>query len=123
MSRIGLEISLWNFHFTALLPKMGLSDKLFVSAAPYRNARESKGGGCQVDLLIQTRKTAYVVEIKRKREIGSEVCDEVARYIGSLALCDGKGTSRVGGLRNSGRRVRCELRILRDLWYNSVCKK
>ena len=34
-------------NFTALLPKMGLSDKLFISAAPYRNARESKGGGCR----------------------------------------------------------------------------
>ena len=76
-------------NFTALLPKMGLSDKLFVSAAPYRNARESKGGGCQVDLLIQTRKTAYVVEIKRKREIGAEVCDEVARKVRRLPVLEG----------------------------------
>ena len=76
-------------NFTALLPKMGLSDKLFISAAPYRNARESKGGGCQIDLLIQTRKTAYVVEIKRKCEIGSEVCDEVAQKIRRLPMLDG----------------------------------
>lgn len=76
-------------NFTALLPKMGLSDKLFVSAAPYRNSRESKGGGCQVDLLIQTRKTAYVVEIKRKREIGGEVCDEVAQKVRRLPVLEG----------------------------------
>ena len=76
-------------NFTELLPKMGLSDKLFVSAAPYRNARESKGGGCQIDLLIQTRKTAYVVEIKRKREIGNEVCDEVARKVKRLPVLEG----------------------------------
>lgn len=76
-------------NFTALLPKMGLSDRLFVSAAPYRNARESKGGGCQIDLLIQTRKTAYVVEIKRKREIGVEVCDEVAQKVKRLPVLDG----------------------------------
>ena len=76
-------------NFTALLPKMGLSDRLFVSAAPYRNARESKGGGCQIDLLIQTRKTAYVVEIKRKREIGAEVCDEVARKVRRLPVLEG----------------------------------
>lgn len=68
---------------------MGLSDKLFVSAAPYRNSRESKGGGCQVDLLIQTRKTAYVVEIKRKREIGGEVCDEVAQKVRRLPVLEG----------------------------------
>lgn len=76
-------------NFQALLPKMGLADKIFVSAAPYRNARESKGGGCQIDLLIQTRKTAYVVEIKRKREIGTEVCDEVARKVKCLPLQNG----------------------------------
>lgn len=76
-------------NFMSLLPKIGLSDKLFVSAAPYRNARESKGGGCQIDLLVQTRKTAYVVEIKRKREIGLEVCEEVARKVRRLPLLDG----------------------------------
>lgn len=76
-------------NFASLLPKIGLSDKLFVSAAPYRNARESKGGGCQIDLLIQTRRTAYVVEIKRKREIGLEVCEEVARKVRRLPLLDG----------------------------------
>lgn len=76
-------------NFASLLPKIGLSDKLFVSAAPYRNARESKGGGCQIDLLIQTRRTAYVVEIKRKREIGYDVCEEVARKVRRLPLLDG----------------------------------
>jgi len=76
-------------NFSALLPKMGLSDKLFISAAPYRNARESKGGGCQIDLLVQTRKTAYVIEIKRKREIGTEVCDEVAQKVRRLPLRHG----------------------------------
>jgi len=76
-------------NFTALLPKMGLSDKLFLSAAPYRNARESKGGGCQVDLLVQTRRTAYVVEIKRKREIGTEVCAEVERKVRRMPVQSG----------------------------------
>ena len=35
-------------------------------------------GGVQVDLLVQTRHCNYVVEIKRQREIGHEVVDEVA---------------------------------------------
>ena len=76
-------------NLMSLLPKIGLSDKLLVSAAPYRNARESKGGGCQIDLLVQTRRTAYVVEIKRRREIGLEVCEEVARKVRRLPLLDG----------------------------------
>lgn len=76
-------------NFTALLPKMGLLDKLFISAAPYRNVRESKGGGCQIDLLIQTRKTSYIVEIKRRREIGLEVCEEVSRKVKRLPVMAG----------------------------------
>ncbi len=58
------------------------------SAAPYRNSRGGDGG-CQIDLLIQTPRTAYVVEVKRKREIGREIEDEVADRIASLPLRSG----------------------------------
>ena len=47
------------------------------SAAPYRNSRGGDGG-CQIDLLIQTPRTAYVVEVKRKREIGREIVAELS---------------------------------------------
>ena len=39
-------------------------------------------GGCQVDLLIQTPMTAYVIEIKRKgRPIDKTIIDEVSEKL------------------------------------------
>lgn len=69
-----------------LMPLIGLKGKLLLSAAPYRNSRESKGGGCQIDLLIQTERTAYVIEIKRRKYIDGEVVDEVVRKVKRLPL-------------------------------------
>lgn len=45
--------------------------------------------GCQIDLLIQTSRTAYVVEIKRQKEIGPEIEEEVRRKIARLPLRSG----------------------------------
>ncbi len=66
--------------------RLGLDRTLLVSAAPYRRAAHSRGEGCQIDLLIQTRRTAWVVEIKRRREIGREVIDEVAEKVKRLGI-------------------------------------
>ena len=46
-----------------------------VSAAPFHRKAHSRGEGYQIDLLLQTRRTVWIVEIKRKREIGCEVID------------------------------------------------
>ena len=43
-----------------------------MSAAPYVQRGTKRGEGCQIDLLVQTLRTVYVVEIKRRREIGAE---------------------------------------------------
>ena len=51
-----------------------------MSAGPYRRkGTKGKNGrrGCQVDLLIQTRRALYFVEVKRQGEIGREVIDQV----------------------------------------------
>ena len=42
--------------------------------------------GCQIDLLIQTRKSVFVVEVKRKNEIGEEVEREVAEKVARLSV-------------------------------------
>ena len=44
---------------------------------------------CQIDLLVQTPRTAYVVEIKRQKEIGPEIEDEVRRKISRIPLRSG----------------------------------
>lgn len=68
---------------------MGLGDALVMSAAPYRNNRNSRGGGCQVDLLIQTRKSICVVEIKRQAEIGEEVAEQVREKVKRIPVRSG----------------------------------
>ena len=73
----------------SLIPHLHLGNSIVESAAPYRNARTGSRGkkaGCQIDLLIQTARTAYVVEIKRQREIGPEIEADVQRKIDNLPL-------------------------------------
>ena len=81
----------------SLLPFLHIGNAVVESAAPYRNTRRGSdaGNGCQIDLLIQTPRTAYVVEIKRRREIGTEVIDEVERKIKRLPLRKGMSSRPV----------------------------
>lgn len=67
-------------NYRELIPHLHLGGAVIVSAGPYlrRAAKGPRGhAGCQVDLLVQTRRTICIVEIKRKREIGRETIDEV----------------------------------------------
>ena len=76
----------------SLIPHLHIGGAIVESAAPYRNMRNGVSGrkaGCQVDLLIQTARTAYVVEIKRQKAIGPEIEDEVRRKIDCLPLRSG----------------------------------
>ena len=76
----------------SLLPYLHLGNSLVESAAPYRNARRDAEGvkcGCQIDLLIQTPMAAYVVEIKRVREIGESIISEMQERLSRLPLRKG----------------------------------
>ena len=84
-----------HFHLNnlqTLFPMLGLEESLVLSAAPYCQHAAVGREGCQIDLLIQTQRMLMVVEIKRRREIGREVIDEVAekarrlKYARSLSL-------------------------------------
>lgn len=75
-----------------IAPLFGIGHSTIESAAPYRNVRKGRDGrpgGCQIDLLVQTPKTAYVVEIKRQKEIGPEIEDEVEERMKRLPLRPG----------------------------------
>ncbi|MBQ7651316.1 MAG: hypothetical protein IJS15_10170 [Victivallales bacterium] len=79
-------------NYRELIPFLNLKGTLITSAAPYRrNATNGPRGrkGCQIDLLIQTRRTICVVEIKRRNEIGREIIDEVDAKVRSIARPDG----------------------------------
>ena len=59
---------------------------MITSAAPYSIAGSKEKPGLQVDLLIQTRKSICVVEIKRKALIDESIEDEVAQKIVRMGL-------------------------------------
>jgi hypothetical protein len=72
-----------------LFAHLGIEKSLVLSAAPYAQRGTKRGEGCQIDLLIQTRRTIYAVEIKRRREIGPEVMDEMAAKVQRLKVAHG----------------------------------
>ena len=71
-------------HANDLFPLLGLDRSLVLSAFPYVQAATKRQLGCQIDLLVQTQRTLLVVEIKRRREIGHEVVDEVSEKVARL---------------------------------------
>ena len=79
-------------NFRALLPTLGIDGASLVSASPYRRTGSSAGRGVQIDLLLQTKTTAYVVEIKRKETIGEEIVDEIKAKVDSVGFRSGVAT-------------------------------
>lgn len=76
----------------SLIPFLHLGNATVLSAAPYRHVKkeaDSESRGCQVDLLIQTPRTVYVVEVKRMKHIGEEIVKEVEEKIRRLPLRPG----------------------------------
>ncbi|MBO4286986.1 MAG: hypothetical protein J5985_02335 [Kiritimatiellae bacterium] len=73
----------------SLLQPLGLASSLVVSATPYRKAGRGNPRGLQIDLLLQTRRSVCLVEVKRQREIGREVIDEMAEKVRRLPRRDG----------------------------------
>lgn len=70
-------------HYAELLPYLHLEDSLIYSAAPYRKGG-TKGVGYQIDLLLQTKRSQCVVEIKRRASIKKNIIDEVAAKIAKM---------------------------------------
>ena len=63
---------------------LGMDKVLLKSAAPFRQKATKRKKGCQIDLLLQSDRKICVVEIKRKKEIGREVIDEVEEKVRAL---------------------------------------
>lgn len=57
-----------------------------ISASPYFQKATARNSACQVDLLIHTKYTLYVCEIKFKRKIGRDVIDEVISKIPKIKV-------------------------------------
>ena len=74
-------------NYRELLGPLHMDKSLIVSAAPYRRGASAKTGrkGVQIDLLLQTKMSLCIVEIKRKREIGREIVGEISEKCERLA--------------------------------------
>ena len=73
-------------NLASLAGLMGLGNAQIVSAAPFRRtaSRDGRRKGVQIDLLVQTRRSVCLVEVKRRREIGHEIIGEVDEKVRKL---------------------------------------
>ena len=75
-------------NLSLLLPLIGMGATVVTSAAPYVKRSGKRGEGTQIDLLVQTSRSACIVEIKRQERIPATVEDEVRAKVKKLALPD-----------------------------------
>ncbi|MBP5226182.1 MAG: AAA family ATPase [Kiritimatiellae bacterium] len=104
---LGLQFeSLVYGNLREIMQRIGLEHTLVLSAAPYIQHPTARSAGCQIDLLIQTKRMQYVVEIKRRESIGewvvTEVEEKLAKFKTSrmvsvvpILVYDGKLSKRV----------------------------
>jgi hypothetical protein len=68
-----------------VLSALGVDLAEIVREGPYFQSQTTKHAGCQIDYLVQTRHSLYVVEIKLSRsELSSAVVQEVKKKIDAL---------------------------------------
>ena len=76
-------------NIKTLCPLIGLGGKLITSAAPFTRRGSNSTSGVQIDLLIQTPKSVYLVEAKRREHIGVEIEGEMEAKVAKLRLPKG----------------------------------
>lgn len=76
-------------NFRSLLKGLHLEGVQVFSASPFRKVGKDGEKGVQVDLLIQTKKSLVVVEVKRQGEIGESVEREVEEKVARLKVRPG----------------------------------
>lgn len=73
-------------NLPTILKKLKIAPESLLSFSPYFQNPTKHQAGCQVDLLIQTRFTYYICEIKFRKVIGKEVIDDVMKKIQALKI-------------------------------------
>jgi AAA+ ATPase superfamily predicted ATPase len=95
-AHIGLQLEQLLIQNRVLIQqKLGISPMDIVRAGPYRQSKTSTQKGCQIDYLIQTKTNSlYICEFKfKRREINSEIINEMETKIGALKVP--KGFARI----------------------------
>jgi hypothetical protein len=84
---VGLQFeSLVLSSLESLLPCIRLSPNLVLNAGPFVQKATLRRKGCQIDLMIRTKRSLYLFEIKFRNRIGTEVADEMQEKIRRLKL-------------------------------------
>lgn len=73
-----------------VLARIGLDRRLVLNAGPYVQKRTQRREGCQIDLLLRTKRSLYVFEVKMRRQIAAGVADEVREKVRRLKLPPGQ---------------------------------
>lgn len=73
-------------NLPALKSALGLDSTAVLAAAPHQQRATQRREGCQIDLLLLTKHALYVLEIKRRKQIGTSVVEQVEEKIRRLAV-------------------------------------
>lgn len=71
-------------NLPAVFSKIGLTNIPILNAGPYFLRSTKSRKGCQVDLLIRTRQSLYVLEIKFRRQIDKSIITEMRERVEAL---------------------------------------
>jgi uncharacterized protein len=86
---LGLQFeNLVHQNIETVIEKLGIDPSKVINAGPYLQRATARQKGCQVDLLIQTKRILYLLEIKFRKQIGREVAAEMQLKVASLAKTD-----------------------------------
>lgn len=85
MTIMGLQFeNLVHNNIKWVIKKLNIPFESIISVSPYFQNKTTKQESCQIDLLIHTKFTLYVCEIKFRRKIASTVIKEVLEKIQKL---------------------------------------
>jgi AAA+ ATPase superfamily predicted ATPase len=71
-------------NLTTILSKIDLSNVPILNAGPYCRRSINSQKGCQIDLIIRTRQSLYLFEIKFRRQIDKTILSEVRQKVERL---------------------------------------
>lgn len=73
-----------------ILSRLRLRNRAVLNAGPYAQGKTLRREACQIDLLIRTRQSLYIVEMKFRKRTGVEVIEQVKEKVARLKLPKGQ---------------------------------
>ena len=85
-SIIGLQFeNLVLDNLDGILDTLDLANVPILNAGSYFQSKTARRRGCQIDLMLRTKQSLYVFEVKFRKKIEPSVIDEVSKKIDSLS--------------------------------------